>query len=347
MDMPTDLPMDLLTPAGPPPGVPLPISTTIAPSDTSTSTVLTVPDTDPLIAPTEAGLVFRADIHYGSRTIADGSVRQLTLDVFTHPDGEGPKPLVVYVSGGGFIVSIKESARLQRAYVAEAGFVVASIDYTALSHGPGVTFADSVADVKSAIRFLRANAAEFGIDPTKVAVWGESAGGYLAAMAGATGGTDEFDSGENPNVSSEVQAVVDNFGGSSLAYLAEDFDEAAKAFWNNPDGALAKYVHGPAGGVLDPENETLIKADPATYVNPATPPFLLFHGDADNLLSPSQTLRLHTALRLVGASSERYVLAGRSHGDLAFIGDPEGGRAWLTTTVLDIIVAFLRTALPA
>jgi acetyl esterase/lipase len=323
------------------------MSTTIAPSDNSTSTILTVRDTDPPIAPTEAGLTFRAGIPYGSRTMADGSVRQLKLDIFTHAIDEGPKPLVVYVSGGGFMVSIKESARLQRTYVAEAGFVVASIDYTALTHGEGATFNDGVADVRSAIRFLRANAAEFGIDPARIAVWGESAGGYFAAMAGATSGTHEFDAGDNPTVSSDVQAVVDNFGASSLAHVAEDFDEAAKAFWTGSDSPLAKYVFGPAGGVLDPANETLIKANPVTYVNAATPPFLLFHGDVDNLVSPSQTLRLHKALRGAGASSERYVLAGGGHGDLTFIGDPEGGRAWLTTKVVDIIVDFLRTNLAA
>ena len=345
MDVSTNAPANTGFPAGPPPGIPLPVSKTIAPSDNSTSTVLTVPDTAAQIAPTEAGLTFHAGIPYSSRTMADGSVRQLTLDIFTHTADSAPKPLVVYVSGGGFMLSIKESARLQRAYLAEAGFVVASIDYTALTHGPGATFNDGVADVKSAIRFLRANAAEYGIDPARIAVWGESAGGYLAAMAGATSGSAEFDSGDNAGVSSDVQAVVDNFGASALAYIAADFDDEAKAFWTAPNAPVAMYVHGPAGGALDPTDPTLIKADPATYLSSATPPFLLFHGDADTLMSPSQTLLLHNALRASGVPSTRFVLDGANHGDAPFLGDPEVGRVWSTTTAMDLIVEFLRAEL--
>jgi len=80
-----------------------------------------------------------------------------------------------------------------RTFVAEAGFVVASIQYRTITDG--ATYADSLIDVKSAIRYLRAHADAYGIDPDHIAVWAESAGGYLAAMAGVTSNLKSFDKG--------------------------------------------------------------------------------------------------------------------------------------------------------
>jgi len=81
-------------------------------------------------------------------------------------------------------------------------------------------------------------------------------------------------------------------------------------------------------------------ADPVTYVNAATPPFLLLHGTGDVLISPSQTQRLHRALLAAGADSTRYLLRGANHGDMA-IGDPEGGLPWSSTTTMGIITGYL------
>ncbi|HEX4721363.1 MAG TPA: alpha/beta hydrolase [Pseudonocardiaceae bacterium] len=307
------------------------------PSDLTTSTVLPA-DTTPQIEPSEADLKFESDIVYARR----GEL-ELKLDVIGH--GPGRRPLVVYVSGGGFILSLRSSARDLRAYVAAAGFVVASIDYRALSTAPGVTYADTVADVKSAIRFLRTRADQYGIDPENVAVWGESAGGYLAAMTGATNGGKHFVTEDNFEVSSDVQAVVDKFGSSSMAHVADDFDEPTRLQWTDENGLLATYVHGPGGGPLDDREEAVTRANPITYLGQATPPFLLFHGSEDVIVSPSQTLLLHEALRARGIESERYVLKGANHGDAPFLGDPAVGLPWSTTTVMDIIVNFLQARL--
>lgn len=326
------------------PGMALPLARTIAPSDQSTSTVLPS-QTTPQIRPAEDGLTLRSDIVYATRTLADGRALDLKVDVFTHNEAAAPKPLVLYVSGGGFLVSLRPSARDLRSYVAQAGFVVASIDYRALTTGPGITFADSVADVKSAIRFLRANAAEFGIAPAHVGAWGESAGGYLVSMVGASNGTDRFVTEDIADLSSDVQAVVDKFGASDLTRVAADFDESAQAFWSAPDGPLAAFVYGPGGGPLDEHDAPAVESNPLTHLNPATPPFLLFHGNADSVVSPSQTLLLHNALRAAGLSSRRYVLDGANHGDAPFLGDPEVGRVWSTTTAMDLIVEFLRAEL--
>jgi acetyl esterase/lipase len=327
-----------------PPGPALPLARSIAPSDLTTSTVLPA-DPAPQIKPDETDLTFESDIVYARRTLHDGSELELKLDILGHQPGSGKRPLVVYVSGGAFILSLRASARELRAYVAAAGFVVASIDYRALSTGPGVTFADTIADIKSAIRFLRVHADEYGIDAAHVAAWGESAGGYLAAMAGATSGGPHFVTEDNPDVSSDLQAVVDKFGASALAHTADDFDEAAREFWADENGVLATYVHGPTGGPLDDEHETVRRANPLTYLGPTTPPFLIMHGTADVVVSPSQTLLLHNALRAAGRNSARYVLHGANHGEAPFLDDPEAGLPWSTTTIMDIIVDFLRAQL--
>ena len=108
----------------------------------------------------------------------------------------------------------------------EAGYAVASVRYRTILDG--ATYVDGVADVKSAVRFLRARAADFGLDASRVAVWGESAGGYLAAMTGTTWGVGEFETGDHDDQSSEVSAVIDLFGPSDLLKTADDFDEAAQ-----------------------------------------------------------------------------------------------------------------------
>jgi acetyl esterase/lipase len=330
--------------AVPPPVPGIYLSATVAESDLSTSTMLDASDAPPIDA-SEDGLTLVPDVTYATRTLADGRELPLRLDVFTHSDGR-PRPVVLYVPGGGFVVALKDMMRDHRAYVARAGFVVASLEYRALSHGPGVTYADSVQDVKEALRFLRAHSARFGIDPARAGVWGESAGGYLAAMTGVTSGTTEFAAGDHPGQSSDVHAVVDKFGPSSLADVAEDFDAGAQEFWTAPDGHLATYVHGPGGGLVDASDEDFRRANPIRYVHKESPPFLFFHGSADVMVSPSQTLRLHNALREAGVASERLVLPGGGHGDQAFLGaDPVIGAAWSSTAAIGPIADFFRTTL--
>jgi dipeptidyl aminopeptidase/acylaminoacyl peptidase len=171
-------------------------------------------------------------------------------------------------------------------------------------------------------------------------VWGESAGGYLAAMLGVTGGVSEFDEGDGLAQSSKVQAVVDKFGASDLSKIVADFEPAQQSQYG-PGTSLAHFVNGPNStkGVLD--NPAAINAsNPLTYVDASDPAFLLFHGSADGLVSPSQTLILHNALKSAGIDSTRYVLEGSKHGDMAFMGDREAGKPWSTTQVMNIIVNF-------
>jgi acetyl esterase/lipase len=214
-----------MPPLGPPsPGMsPKPFeiaSATVKPSDLRTSSVIT-PNPKDQISCGKTELKIERDVVFSRPVMHNGATKPLAMDI-QMPVGGGPGPLVVYITGGGFMFARKENALDLRTFVAESGFVVASVQYRAVLDSAG--YGDSVADVKSAIRFLRAHAETYGIDVDRVAVWGESAGGYLAAMAGVTVGVSGFDIGDNLDQSSNVQAVVDKFGPSDLSKVAADFD---------------------------------------------------------------------------------------------------------------------------
>jgi acetyl esterase/lipase len=194
------------------------------------------------------------------------------------------------------VSSDKTGALDQRTYVADQGYTVASIQYRTVANGH--TYQDSVVDVKSAIRYLRAHADQYGINPAKVSVWGHSAGGYLAAMAGTNNDLKQFDVGGNLDQSSIVQAVVDQFGPSDLSKVAADFDTATQQTYAAPGNFLASYVFGPATRKsINDDPAAVAAANPATDVNSSDPAFLLMSGSADQIVSPSQTLLMLDALR--------------------------------------------------
>ena len=303
----------------------------IKPTDNSTSTLLTDLSKErhmfrELPADSEMNLV--KDVVFHESKSIDGDPMSLKMDVITFEDGK-TRPCVVYVVGGGFSFAAKERNLYDRYEVAKGGFVVASVQYHVISTG---IYSDAVKDIKAAIRYLRVNAKEYGIDPENIAVWGESAGGYLAAMVGTTNGVKKFEVGENLDQSSDVKAVIDTYGLSDLTKIGDDYDdEAAKAHFTviSPDG---QFIHGKNSGLTSLDKpEVVAQANPINYVDKNDPPFLLFHGTQDMSVSPSQTLLLHNALRENGVSSTRYLLEGAGHATAEF-SDPQ---------VINIIVEFL------
>ncbi|MFC8824690.1 prolyl oligopeptidase family serine peptidase [Streptomyces sp. NPDC057137] len=321
------------------------LARSVAPSDNSTSVVLPAA-AGPQIRTGAVGVTTHADIVYATREDADGQDLPLRLDLLV-PQTPGPKPLVVYLPGGGFVLARKEAAPERRTYVAEAGYAVASAEYRTVLNG--ATYRDAVADAKSAIRFLRAHGARYGLDTSKVAVWGESAGGYLASLVGTTRAVAGFETPntpgppDTPGFSGDVQAVINQFGLSDLLKFVADFDPEARQALLRPGTPAAAFVFGPATGLsLADDSEAVAAADPTRYVTARTPPFLHFHGSADNVVPPSQSLLLHTALLEHGVESTRYVLTGARHGDLsAMLGDPEAALPWSTEEVLGHITGFL------
>ncbi len=257
---------------------------TIKKSDTGTSTV--IDPTGAQIRCAASGITTTHDITYSSPT-TDGRKTDLKLDIQVPTSTSGKKPLVVYLTGGGFVMADRTANPSQRTYVADQGYVVASIQYRTTKDG--ATYKDAVADVKSAIRYLRAHADTYSIDTDHVAVWGQSAGGYLAAMTGATNGEKSFDVGGDLDQSSEVQGVVDEFGPADLSKLAADYDTAAQKANYAPGNSAAQWVYGPGTrkSIADRTSE-VAAADPATHITSRTAPFVLFHGSADNLVSPAR-----------------------------------------------------------
>ncbi len=248
---------------------------------------------------------------------------KLEMDILK-PNREGKFPTVLFVAGGSFAHSYKENYLQQRMEIAKAGYVVASMEYRTIPDG---VFPQSLEDVKAAIRFLKANAEEYGIDKERIAIMGESAGGYLVAMAGATNGTRDFDKGENLSENSDVKAVVDIYGvtdfGEADFDIPEDIDEGYRAillsvkFWLN-----------------DVRNDIKV-TNPISYISEKTPPFLLMHGDADTLVPPVHTEMLHKALIEKGIESTRYVVTGAGHSD----------EYWFQPEIIKTIINFLNEKL--
>jgi acetyl esterase/lipase len=313
-----------------------PIAASIVPSDTSTSIVIH-PDRSDQIQCGKTPLRTIKNVVYATPKLPDGKSKSLKMDLLI-PESVSKRTIVVYVPGGGFVVAAKESALNLRTYVAEAGFAVASIEYRTTRDG--ANYRDGVADIKEAIRYLRANAGRYGVDAGTVAVWGESAGGYLAAMAGVTNDNSSFEAGANLKQSSKVQGVIDDFGASDISKIAADFDAVTQHATYTNEGIVSYIGKASDANTLDPSIATTA-ANPITHIQANAPPFLIFHGNQDRMVSPSQTLILHDALVAAGVRSNRYVVDGAAHGDLTFMGDEHSGLLWSTSKVMNLIVEFL------
>ena len=309
-------------------GHPLPVSTQPAEFDDSEGVHIPADSAGQLRS--ASGVRAKNSIEYSSVDRPGRGPRSLRLDLVM-PAEPGPHPLVVYIPGGGFVRAVRAGGRRMRRHVAAAGYVVASVEYrTTLDDA---TYADGLSDVRAAIDFLRAHADEYDIDPRRVALWGESAGGYLAAMLGVTAGSDGRPGGE------AILAVVDKFGGSALDRLAEGFDDETIAKVTAPGNPIARYIHGPGAHSLADDPEALRASDPATHVTASAPAFLLFHGSDDRIISPVQTGALHHALHAAGAESTWYIVDGAGHGDLAVKGGEE--KYWTTGPMMTLLTDFL------
>ena len=275
---------------------------------------------------------------YKETELPDGSSKSLFMDIQI-PVGEGPFPAVIYVTGGGFLFMQRDKALKSRTYVAEHGFVVASIDYRVIPDG--ATFPDSTGDVQDAVRYLRENASRFNVAPEHIALWGESAGGYLVALAATRSASDDLGGSV-----SRVQAVIDKFGPSDLSDIGGDFEEETRAIYRSAGYFPAQFLFGlGTDRSADSDPVTVRRSDPASYVTADSPPFLFMHGLDDRVVSPSQTLRLHEQIRTAGGDSTRYVLAGAGHGEFAASTDPVIIAAWETNKVMNVMVDFLHRTL--
>ena len=233
----------------------------------------------------------------------------LKMDVVLpkHTDGHPPLPAILWLCGGAFCVVDRSVWIPQMIDLARRGYVVASINYRTSN---AVSFPEPLKDVKAAIRFLRANSAEFCIDPSRIAVMGESAGGTLATLAGLTGELPAFESAAYPGVSSKVQAVVDIYGVSDFQYIPLHSDDPNVADW-----AMTAFLGG-----ITPEKRAAASA--VNYVNENAAPFLILHGTADVTVPIASSESLYNKLVENNIYADFYTLEGAGHGDDRFYQTP-------------------------
>lgn len=238
-------------------------------------------------------IVFKPNLVYARRGGED-----LRFDVVKPRARKKKLPLLVFIHGGGWSTGTKERGIFPLVYFARQGFVGASIEYRL---APRHTFPVQVQDVKAAIQFFRTHDSSLGIDPNKIAVWGQSAGGHLAAMAGTTAGNRMFDM---PGASTRVQAVIDWNGPTD--FLADP--KSLKVVEPTANG-INRFV----GGALKDRKRIAKLANPIRYVSKGDAPFLIVQGTADREVIPSQSAILHQALIKHGVPSELILLKGEDH----------------------------------
>jgi acetyl esterase/lipase len=245
----------------------------------------------------------------GTRVLEDiayvpGGHERQKLDLYLPPTGSR-WPLVVAIHGGAFRMGSKEGEPAG-VFVAR-GFAVAAINYRLSQHA---VFPAQIEDGKAAVRWLRANAARYGYDPERVASYGASAGGHLAAMLGTAGDATVFEVGANLEVSSRVQAVVDFFGPTDFLQMDAHRPSPEAMVHDTADSPESQLVGGP----IRDNPDRVARANPITYVTPDDPPFLVVHGDADLLVPHHQSELLEAALRKAGVRVRLVTILGGPHG---------------------------------
>lgn len=248
-----------------------------------------------------------AHSHHNLAYVDAGHPRQ-KLDLYIPRRGSGPWPVIIWVHGGGWQSGSKNQCLPLRLGFIDRGFAMASIGYRLSSDA---IFPAQIEDVKSAVRWLRANADKFDLDSNRFGAWGSSAGGHLVALLGTTGHTDAFNTGTHPEVSSAVQAVCDFFGPIDLVEMAQTPGYTGHA---RPDSPESRLLGGP---VLE-RRELARKANPITYVDPVNPPFLIIHGSEDPVVPPQQGQLLLEAFQEAGVPAIYRVIDGARHGGPQF-----------------------------
>ncbi|GAB4495708.1 MAG: alpha/beta hydrolase [Anaerolineales bacterium] len=240
------------------------------------------------------------------------------LDLYIPSAGSGPFPVVIMVHGGGFMFGDKaDGAGLTGVdQLLAAGYAVASINYRLSGEA---VYPAQIFDAKAAVRFLRANAAQYNLNSEKFGAWGASAGGNLVSLLGTTCGVAELEGAElgNAEQSSCVQAVVDWFGPIDFLKMDEQFaGTSCPANHNEANSPESKLVGAPIQTVPD----LVASTNPMNYITPDDAPFFIENGTADCNIPPAQNKNLAEALSaVIGADKVTYVsLEGAAHGGSQF-----------------------------
>ena len=276
------------------------------------------------------------DVVYAQVPTYERPNQLLQMDLLI-PQVDRKLPAVIFITGGAFIAANRVRKLQLRMFLAEKNFVVASINYRTV---PNSMFPQPIEDVKSAIRFLKANAQKFNVDAEKIFVIGDSAGGYLAAFAAVTNGDKIFNVGDNLEYSSEIAAAVDLYGVSDLTQIAATFPDDVQNLFNSAGSLASLFVNGVPGiggvdGGIKAHPLAAERANPINYITKNSAPMLLMHGTDDDLVSPAQTDLLFQALKSRGVEAERYLIPNANHSD----------EYWFQPEVFELITDFLQRRL--
>jgi acetyl esterase/lipase len=251
---------------------------------------------------------------------------ELKMDIYRPQRSAAPTPALLYVHGGGWTGGDKRSGEGIRDIpeLLARGYLVAAVNYRL---APRYKFPAMIEDVKCAVRFLRANAERFSINPEKIGAWGGSAGGHLVDLLGTADATAGWDVGQYLEQSSRVQAVVDMYGPTDLTVLFEGA---------NP--RLMEQVFGTS----DRNSETLQKASPVNWVSSDDPPFLILHGERDPLVPVSQSQIFYEKLRAAGVPATFVIVKNAGHGFAPLGGPISPSRQELTKMIGDFFDQYLK-----
>lgn len=235
--------------------------------------------------------------------------RPLELDLYLPAATDTPAPVILYIHGGGWRVGSRRifgpafTSWVPSPFqlLAEAGFAVASVDYRLSAEA---IFPAQLDDVQAAARWIAANADQYGLDPQRLVVWGESAGGHLAALLGLTGAdTDDAPSGVR------VVGVVDWYGPADLRIMQAHSRSDAVTRPDSPDSRESQLLGAPLADSAD----RAAAASPVSHVHPDAPEFYLVHGTADRFVPTGQSEQLAAALTAAGCAVQLRLVPGADH----------------------------------
>jgi acetyl esterase/lipase len=240
------------------------------------------------------------------------------LDVYI-PESDSLMPCLVWVHGGAWLAGSKDGLAPEIDTMLFHGYVVASIGYRLSSEA---IFPAQIQDCKAALRYLKTKSQDFKIDSSRIAVAGASAGGHLAALLGTSCGVGFLEDPDQgyPDVSSRVKAVIDYYGPTDFLIMdnlpvtpPEKCENAMVHLTpNSPESLLL-------GCNIEDCPEMVKQANPITYISPDDPPFLIFHGTFDCVVTPRSSLLLEKALKENSLSVNLHLIPGAGHGGEQFL----------------------------
>jgi acetyl esterase/lipase len=285
---------------------------------------------EPSGADSYKGIVVKRNVEY-----AKPDDKPVALDLYLPKTSDGPVPLVIWIHGGGWQAGSKNGC--PAVPFVRDGFAVASVDYRLTDRA---RFPAQIHDCKAAVRYLRAHANEYNLDPARFGAWGASAGGHLVAMLGCTCGNAECEGSNlgNEKESSAVQCVCDWFGPTDFTVIKESANDPY-----NVGAMLTKLF----GGKMSEKQDLVKLASPSLHVKKTQtpgmkiPPFLIVQGDKDPLVPMEQSRELSDKLKEAGVEQELVIVEGQGHG---FLGD---SRTTEFKRVRDFFVKQLKPAKPS